>query len=129
MGKRGDIVNELKTILTESTLFKKVYTAQTDPAKENSFPVVWALLGDETSSPSSLSTKFRKPVLTIRILVKNTLGQDALNDIMDSVMDLLSEKYTINGTVINCDYRYSITDDGRTYPLAMVDMVYEILMR
>lgn len=129
MGKRGDILKELKTIFESSNIFVKVYTAQTDYTKEKSFPICWLLLGDETSEDASLSTKFRKPSLTIRAMTKNNLGEDSLNDLLDSIISLMDSNYTINNTVINSDFKFIVTDEGVLFPIAAADVSYELMMR
>lgn len=129
MAKRADIVSNMKQILEGITELKIVRTSQTDITKENSFPIAWVLLEDETFPSESLQKNFRQMNMIVRICVKQNIGDDVLNPLLDKIIGVLETNYTINGTVINSNILRLETDYGLLYPYAVVDFIMELLTK
>lgn len=129
MVNRAAILSELKTLLTNLSIFKKIYTASTDIAKESSFPVAWVLLEEERFPDSTLQKTFRDIYGRIRICVKSNIGEDVLNPILDSVVAALQTNYTLNGACIELQLSAIETDGGVLYPYSIGDVEIRMLAK
>jgi hypothetical protein len=126
---RANILLEAKNVIATISEFKKVYTAQTQLSKEHIFPICWVLLGDEDFTAATLQSDYRHLTLIFRIAVKQGLGTDELNPMIDKVIETVFSNYTLNGSIIKLDIERVETDEGLLYPYAVADIVCSCMVR
>ena len=131
MGKRTNIINEVVEILSDSTIFYKIYKEPTDIEKEKSFPVAWINLGAEDISDGTVSTTnyFRTIDLEITIGSKHNSTSTDMNDLVDVIFDLMKSNYTLGGQSINVTPISIRTDQGYFHPYAFFTINFRILTR
>ena len=131
MGKRQDIILAVKSILEDTRFFYNIYTEPSDIEKERSFPVAWVSLGQEVILDGSVSTTnyMRTITLNIDLGVKHKTSDFSMDELIDSVFDLIKDEYTLNGTSINLTPTNINNSGGYFHPYALATLVFQVLTR
>jgi len=131
MGKRQDIILAVKEILNDTNLFKKIYTEPTDIENERSFPIAWISLGSENISEGSVSTTnyLRTITLNIDLGTRHHTTDFSMDELIDTIFDLIKDNYTLKGTIINLNPTNIMNSGGHFHPYSLATLVFTALTR
>ncbi len=131
MSTRIEIKSAVVDILTASGLFMKILTEPSDIEKERSYPIVWIYLGDEMILDGAISTTcyMRNITLEITLGAKHLSSDDNMDELIDSVFDLMKSNFTLNGTAINLTPTSVRTDQGYLHPYALAAISFTVTTR
>jgi len=132
MSSRTEIKHAVMQILEETDLFYEVYDEPTSIEKEKSFPVAWVYIGPEyvQSGDISATNYIRSISLEVTIGSKHqSLKDTTMDEIIDTIFNLLKSNYTLKGTAINVTPTGIITDQGYYHPYAFAALTFNVQMR
>ena len=128
---RTEILDGLYELLDSSGLFYKVYKEPTDIERERSFPVCWLNVGSESIFDGTISTTnyMREVHIEVTIGTKHRTTDQNMNELIDQVFELVKNRYTLNGKVINVSPTAIYTDRGYFHPYALASLNFEVWIR
>jgi len=131
MGDRVGVINACKAVLEETKLFKKIYTEPTDIEKERSFPVAWVSLGAESILNGEISSTnyMRSITLNVDIGTKHYTSDTNMDELIDTIFDILRSQYTLNGAAINVSPVTIQNSGGYFHPYAIATLVFNVVIR
>lgn len=131
MSKRVDIKNAVISILSTSNLFYEIYPEPNDIEKVMSFPVAWVYLGPEVVLDGCVSSTnyLREISLEITIGTKHLTIDNNMDELIDTVFDLMKSNFTLQGTSINLTPTSVYTDQGYYHPFALAALNFTVTTR